>query len=110
MYIRLTRPVGVTYFLLEATTCSTYVVRCFTIKLGRDGLLLIQLLRGYRVASLGGSFSIGIRGLHRMLPCTTLVYPLPAVLRCELNHLLRGYLRNLPGTSFSPVHDLLYHN
>ena len=63
--LKLTRPVGVTYFLLEATTCSTYVVRCFAIKLGRDGLLLIQLLRGYRVASLGGSFSIGIRGLHR---------------------------------------------
>ena len=85
MYIRLTRPVGVTYFLLEATTCSTYVVRCFTIKLGRDGLLLTQLLRGYRVASLGGSFSIGIRVLHRMLPSTTLVYPLLAVYAVKIS-------------------------
>lgn len=81
----LTRPVGMTYFLLEAITRSISVIRCFTIKLGRDGLLLTQLLREYRVASLGGSFSIGIRVLHRMLPSTTLVYPLLAVYAVKIS-------------------------
>ena len=56
----------------------------YYIKLVRDGLLLTQLLREYRVAFLGGSFSIGIRVLHRMLPCTTLVYPLLAVYAVNL--------------------------
>jgi len=81
----LTSPVGATYFLLEAITRSISVIRCFTIKLGLDGLLLTQLLREYRVASLGGSFSIGIRVLHRMLPSTTLVYPLLAVYAVKIS-------------------------